>query len=236
MKKTLLTVLFSTACIAVGVEPVNLEWDANKASLSSEQFDNNAISIVFTLDFAKLTTSGGDIFKLFGHNGSFDTWNGMNHQYTSEYNPWGGGETIYSELVGINNGNINYGHLYYNLEGNSAATSADFAYTYSHTEAEGNLNITMYVYDNTGTQIDTKNFSTNITKSYLTNFTLLELVSSAIDKAEVYNKALQGNEIELAFQHLKGGEAPDSPTVPEPATATLSLLALAGLAARRRRK
>ena len=91
MKKTLLTVLFSTACIAVGVEPVNLEWDANKASLSSEQFNNNAISIVFTLDFAKLTTSGGDIFKLSGHNGSYDTWNGMNHQYTSEYNPWGGG-------------------------------------------------------------------------------------------------------------------------------------------------
>jgi len=233
MKKTILTVLFSTACIAVGVEPVNLEWDDNQASLNNGQFNSNAISIVFTLDFTKLTTNGGDIFKLYGHNGSYNTWDGMSHQYESAYSPW---EDDENKLVGIRNGSVNTGSLEYNLLSKPSATSADFVYRYSYGEAGGNLDITMYVYDNTGKQIDTKNFPSNTTKGYLTNFTLLELTSPAINNAEVYNKTLQGGEIELAIRHLKGGDAPDSPTVPEPTTATLSLLALAGLAARRRRR
>lgn len=50
---------------------------------------------------------------------------------------------------------------------------------------------------------------------------------------KLYNGVLTQTEMETA---LKAIVKPDSPSVPEPATATLSLLALAGLAARRRRK
>lgn len=49
----------------------------------------------------------------------------------------------------------------------------------------------------------------------------------------LYNGVLTNAEMESS---LKAIVRPDSPSVPEPTTATLSLLALAGLAARRRRK
>ncbi len=51
-----------------------------------------------------------------------------------------------------------------------------------------------------------------------------------VDAVYVYNQVLEGDTLTAASKAAYGA------AIPEPATATLSLLALAGLAARRRRK
>ena len=57
---------------------------------------------------------------------------------------------------------------------------------------------------------------------------------AAVGNIEVYGSVLSPEEMAAAMTNL-ANPAP-TPSVPEPTTATLSLLALAGLAARRRRR
>lgn len=71
------------------------------------------------------------------------------------------------------------------------------------------------------------------------DISLITLDPGIIQTAHMYNTVLTGDAAEEAAKLVITTSTPggsDSPTVPEPTTATLSLLALAGLAARRRRK
>ena len=71
--------------------------------------------------------------------------------------------------------------------------------------------------------------------SYLKDNVTLNFNTDLIDSVRVYNSVLTGTDAENAAKAVLGF-TPGDGNVPEPTTATLSLLALAGLAARRRRK
>lgn len=75
--------------------------------------------------------------------------------------------------------------------------------------------------------------------SEVMDISLITLDPGIIQTAHMYNTVLTGDAAEEAAKLVITTSTPggsDSPTVPEPTTATLSLLALAGLATRRRRK
>ncbi len=101
-------------------------------------------------------------------------------------------------------------------------------------------NGTFYVYDGTTNTAATLNASGLTVDSASACFEVKEFnrlyfgsaLGNDVISAYVYNTYLEGEALTSAIADVYKAAAP----VPEPATATLSLLALAGLAARRRRK
>ena len=84
MKKTF-TLLMAAAGMAVAAPtPVELEWDSSQtAVLDAQTFANDEISVVFTMDFTKLSTTGGNIFTISGNCG-WNTTCGLKHYYESD--------------------------------------------------------------------------------------------------------------------------------------------------------
>lgn len=78
----------------------------------------------------------------------------------------------------------------------------------------------------------------NVTMDLTEVYTLeaRDSVVFALKAADGNNETVNGTFVGLSAVGFATSHIPDTPAVPEPATATLSLLALAGLAARRRRK
>ncbi len=74
--------------------------------------------------------------------------------------------------------------------------------------------------------------------NYLNNIWLESPVGNAVEAIYVFDEKMTSDEVLAISQAAVGYVAPVEPgaNIPEPTTATLSLLALAGLAARRRRK
>ncbi len=218
MKKTF-TLLMAAAGMAVAA-PVDLEWDSsNVAVLDAGTFVNDEISVVFTMDLAKLSTVGGDIFTISGTNEWVTTY-GLTHTYVSD---WMGD---YSDLWAIEKGDAT-GALCYDLTVKNPSF-AEVVYTYG----AGTFVAYMNFYNKNGALVDAKEYTW---KGSFVDFTSVSMISGSVEKMDVYNTVIQKDDVQSAIDYYYNPTTPGDGNVPEPTTATLSLLALAGLAARRRR-
>lgn len=219
MKKTI-TLLLATAGLAVAAsDPLDITWDAdNKASLQSPL---DAISVVFTLDLTQLTAPGlykpfqTPIFQWDGIDEYGDVKGGVEHYYEDDPG--------YAYINGIEG--------FYNGSGIGRKsiigfTEAIVGYTYG-TNQKSKFYLTLIDAQGVGTNYEPVEGGKTRAQLDITNLTK----HTGIGEIEVYDSVLSADEITSA---MKGMAA--APAVPEPTTATLSLLALAGLAARRRRK
>ena len=103
----------------------------------------------------------------------------------------------------------------------------------------------VFIKNNEGVTKEYASFCNNNTIN-TKDITLLEYDEYLVKNISIYNGCLNSDQINELGNNLIASSSPvnpdtpgtdnDNPTIPEPTTATLSLLALAGLAARRRRK
>lgn len=223
MKKTI-TLLLAAAGIAAGATtPVELEWDStNAAALDANTFANDEISVVFTMDLKKLSSVGGDIFTISGTVTTYTTTYGLTHTYESD---WMMGD--YNELWAIEKGSAS-GALCYDLAVKNPSF-AEVVYTYG----AGTFVAYMNFYNKNGALVNAKEYTWS---GDFKDFTSVSMISSSVEKMDVYNTVIQKDDVQSAIDYYYNPTTPGDGNVPEPTTATLSLLALAGLAARRRRK
>lgn len=218
MKKTI-ALLLATAGLAVAAsDPLDITWDAdNKASLQSSL---DAISVVFTFDLSQLTATGFDPIKT-----PIFQWDGT----TEENNEKGGVEHYYFDDPGYSyNNDIRgfYNGSGFGYESIIGFTEAIVGYTHG-TNQKSKFYLTLIDAQGVETNYDPVEGGKIRAQLAITNLTK----HTGIGEIEVYDSVLSADEITSA---MKGMAA--APAVPEPTTATLSLLALAGLAARRRRR
>ncbi|MBQ4635648.1 MAG: PEP-CTERM sorting domain-containing protein [Akkermansia sp.] len=220
MKKTI-ALLLAAAGMAMGATPMDVTWENNAATLSGEQ---TKITAVFTLDLTALKSNGA-IFAFTPTSG--DTQYGIMNK-SDAYGPY-----LYDVTPGLNEAKM------LSFSPFPDEYSAIIAYTYD--KAMG-ATVQLTTYDSMGKFSWSGSYKRESDALDFTSISTL-LKSSAIGKIDIYNTVLEGDDIAAAIDYLlnpnvqpdtPGGS--DSPTVPEPTTATLSLLALAGLAARRRRR
>ena len=249
MKKTLAILLAATG-MAMGATPLELNWNDNEANLTKDannndiSYDNgplsNSISVAVTLNWDAMMnaakTNGTSIFEIGMSNNTnqglcvysggskyIDAW--LNNADFPDY---------YSEDTGIS---IKYSSL-------TDVSTAALVFTSYHGSKSVTtyFDATLYLWDKYGNLITT-----------MKNDDGIESYSNSLNGASIQNIAFNQNFVEniaVYNQYIYGDEAlaaatavtfPSAPTpgdgnIPEPTTATLSLLALAGLAARRRRR
>ena len=232
MKKTI-ALLLAAASMAMGATPMNITWEDNAAFLGT---GINQFTTVFTLDLTGLYNAERQDIMTYTSNKSTYRY-GLVNEYTF-YNPGDIDSKIKDvSYLKTNEGqlvNCNAGYKYPN------ATTAIIAYIFGG-ESES-IQLTLY---NAAGGIEYE-YSKSITLEPGLNSISYMYKNDAVGKIDVYDTALQGDEITAAIEYLKNPtiqpDGPDTPVepsepaVPEPTTATLSLLALSALAARRRRK
>lgn len=100
-----------------------------------------------------------------------------------------------------------------------------------------NGSLTLSAFDSTGTLISTDTVTSAYTGNLnsVSGYTDYKFTKSYIDNLAIYDGALTTEQLATVTKYEMANQTVMQ-TVPEPATATLSLLALAGLAIRRRRK
>ncbi len=224
MKKTITLLLATAGFAAAATDPLEITWTDNEATLS-ESLD--AISVVFTLDFESLGTNrplNEEVYTtIFSWSGTTEegSENGDVKHYFLD-------ETYFGDY---------YNELQFSAPGNSKFSrdkvegyvKAIIGYTYSVNETACRY---LTLIDANGNPIDKGIVSGTRTRDSL-SITVLSK-HAAVGNIEVYGSVLSADEMAAAMTNL-ANPAP-TPSVPEPTTATLSLLALAGLAARRRRR
>ena len=146
------------------------------------------------------------------------------------YGCWNGGKSgsTTTSTSGVGNygvGTFDFSGLNWSKIGSIAIT---LSYQYANSDGNG-TNFAIALYDTSGELV---NSSYGSNTGLRTDSSLESIAfSNAVTSAYLYNSRITGTEAQSITKSL-GKYA----VVPEPTTATLSLLALAGLAARRRRK
>lgn len=259
MKKTFSLLLLTAGC-AMAASKVDLsdKWNGNTADLSGVDFSNGQFSVVLTLDMAKLR---GDTY-FFTVEGS----NPVNKYIPTTtigygYDSWQDGTKLVAyegTLEDKNEGFTNTKPLglydpdgrlspqgYYDTR-HIAYTTMVFNYSYSYDAVNdvhnSSYNITMLKWDKDGKLVTDPIYHANTRKGFGIGdqLTLLAISSNNVKDIEFYT----GNfsqpesvaEATRKADELFGRTGNNDASVPEPTTATLSLLALAALSARRRRK
>lgn len=245
MKKTI-ALLLAAASMAMGATKVDLteKWADNTAKISTETFTNGAATVIFTLNLdalKKWSASTGNIQLgyLSGVNSSDSSkMSHMGVALSSKYNEistWknnGNFESYHQKVCSmplpsdIDGKNYSYATVFFTLETNKNNTLIS-AYLYLLDEELGE------VIDFT-TGLNKTLTSTMMDGQKYTDFTINpEYVN--MDQVALYNGKIE-TETEKTEAIKALFQSSPNPTIPEPTTATLSLLALAGLAARRRRR
>ena len=209
----------------------------------------------YTGGYTTTLTSPGkfwDADKLLTANGAQTNSDGRIHMAGGTYGDWGNDFELSLTLV-LTGDSLTAGHIS-ELKAGSTNDSLFLGVT-----DEGNL--TLLVKDNgeditstnvtsTGTLTLNKEYSFTLTKIGKTltlaagNVSVSTTLGSSTISGTINNITIGGdtgggNRVPVLVKSMDMSSVtltPESPTVPEPTTATLSLLALAGLAARRRRK
>ncbi len=248
MKKTF-TLILAAAGVAMAATEIDLtdKWEGNTANISSETFTDGKATFFLTLNLEQLddwTTADGNVSL--GYLSADNTYDqnvklGLAIEATETMGylrPWKNrNESDYF------NGTTSTLPLPENIDGKEYSY-ATLVFT---VRTDGNIswgNGHLFLWDEKHSLVDEltsneKSLSTTLLsgKSY-SSFTInSDYVYS--DQVALYNGQLSADQdpYEIAKSLLPAASTPGTDsTVPEPATATLSLLALAGLAARRRRR
>lgn len=224
MKKTF-AILMAMAGVAMGA---SLEWNENNiAQLNLEDYINRDATVVMTVDFSKLDNENKnqEIFTIIGSDELHIMGVGM-YKNTTEF----------SSVYGAN-GMAEYvtGSGAYKVANIEDAAEAVVVYTCDgRTDAEIANGETMwtltgylYTWNSLGEMLPVVDI---VYKKDIKNTELgyLKKDANLVTDIAIFNEVVADPEkLALDFKNAN---------IPEPATASLSLLALAGLAARRRRK
>ena len=228
MKKTLITLMAVASC-AMGASYSDFTQYAVAESVDTTGFDysTNAVTVAVTLNidviksyFAESVDTSYMLVKVTGNN-SIGVGTLVKND-TNEYFSGAWNQTIDYTPTGIDTDmgreslwtNANSATLVFSAD---RGTGARVVFTMNYTDGT--------VFQTSGTASGVK--SSNWTPSGLT------LDTQAITSVAMYNSYITADDAKAIGV---GMLTEPSPVIPEPATATLSLLALAGLAARRRRK
>ncbi len=141
------------------------------------------------------------------------------------YGSWNGG----GNGAAVGNyamGSPDFASLNWNNIGSIAVT---LSYKYEHADGNGS-NMAVAIFDKQGQQIGTTTYGSSTGLRTSASLASIEF-SDAVTSAYLYTERLSEADIKAVTSELGKMAA-----IPEPTTATLSLLALAGLAARRRRR
>ena len=247
MKKTIIT-LMALAC-SVGVAATTPEWVIADHGNGTATY-SITLTGDYTIDLGEAAIKGGESFTM-----TVET------EASGWANGWGTGLVGTKDPYGSDGSNDNFrvyfGHvssnekLVYNLNGWAyEQSSGDACPDYSGVAESGPLTLGFtFTFVNSDDALEDGENETSGGGNYFTiaNSQNSDVTFSYTDYNIVgsFNFATLTNESTTAsmpsgavttISITKAYSAPDTPGVPEPATATLSLLALAGLAARRRRK
>lgn len=248
MKKTF-TLILAAAGVAMAATEIDLtdKWEGNTADISSETFTEGKATFFLTLNLEQLdawTTADGNVSL--GYLSADNTNNAttvlgtsINSQFSTIRN-WrnnGNGETFQGTISSlplpddIDGVKLEYAY----------ATLVSYVYTYNNASK---IKTDMFFWSKDLEKVHelTSNTST-LGSTFLSGISYSSFTINSdyvySDQVALYNGQLSEDQdpYEIAKSLLPAASTPGTDsTVPEPATATLSLLALAGLAARRRRK
>ena len=259
MKKTLIFAL--AAMSAMAADPIlDLTTDnvqVNEYSL--EGITDHHYTVVFTLDLVKMMSSAGQS-PIVGLGGSLTTGNIYGAEMLAFNNgtigfatqkkgsladaftfPSGGYDNTWNTVSGLTGydslndktpdwNSSSASSAVFVLVGDPAGTTRDKFTGYLYIQTDDGMNC----------YAGTKNWSL---KTSIDTLKIYEASSdpdfsySTIDSLQVYAESMTADQAKGLAEAILSTSTPGTDTtVPEPATATLSLLALAGLAARRRRK
>lgn len=231
MKKTL-ALLIATTTAVFAATPVTFE--------EASQSYTNEFAVALTLDLSFLTSQETTYFTIGGAN--------ADPSVSTTPSVGLGFDAYYGEHSSMLNGAFD-SKIYTEITTEERYITLVYNYSYSHDEAYDVYNtsftLSMYRWNENGELIGDPFVKTATRKgNAIGSLSSYEINEQYVKSSELYLSNLGTDEIESVAVRLKdalfssdGGDTPGTDTtVPEPATATLSLLALAGLAARRRRK
>ncbi len=208
MKKTIIALMALAGVVAAAPNDLGIATGGN--------FWGGDFTLTFTLNEGALSaTDTTDVLALYWGTWSTSDYyaNGITLTWTSDdaVSLYIGDGAMGSVAGGDSGANITESTTFNGLRGAAFSTTLSMGETYTLVNVGGNANQTVSLY--AGASATGK---------------ALETVT--------YNGNMNGGDATTTMRSIVNSQYAYTPAVPEPATATLSLLALAGLAARRRRK
>ncbi|MBQ3525040.1 MAG: PEP-CTERM sorting domain-containing protein [Akkermansia sp.] len=246
MKKTF-TLILAAAGVAMAATEIDLtdKWEGDTADISSETFTEGKATFFLTLNLEQLdawTTADGNVSL--GYLSADNTNNATTVLGTSINSQFSTIRNWRNNGIGDSfQGTISTLPLPDDIDGVEYAYATLVSYVYTSGN-NSKIKTDMYLWSKDLELVDelTSNTST-LGSTFLSgiSYSSFTLNSDYVysDQVALYNGQLSEdqNQYEIAKSLLPAASTPGTDsTVPEPTTATLSLLALAGLAARRRRK
>ncbi len=214
----------SATTLADGTTLTDLPGTASKTYdiVTTGEQTRNDYTLAFTIDWQtavdNLSGAGSKSDIQFGYSTGWWWKNGIK-MYTAEVD---GADILY---VGMQ---VDGAESDYFALASSAAdkTTGDIAFVYTCDYTDGNQTFTLSVLkgDTLDSVSKTQTWTVDSDKSY--DKLIVATPNAVVEEAVIFNSVLSASDAKAVATAL----------VPEPTTATLSLLALAGLAARRRRK
>ena len=243
MKKTL-TLLFAAASMAMAAEPVltlsNIEgsgmlnYEFSGLEASGKTPINNNTTVAITLNVSAMTVGGVELFSLqglssYGVDGQSE---GQGYkqgaQWTSKLKLVAGatkslGDLRQNNLTGISDADINW----------TSVTAASFVFVTNENATNDIYEGYLFLLDSNGEVTTYTSEDIPAQRGYNAGeFTSININADYVTSAQVFATNLsEADALILGKAMLPEVDS----NIPEPTTATLSLLALAGLAARRRR-
>ena len=251
MKKTLAILLAATGMAMGEINPLTLDWQKGETTIDatvpndasfSEQIGEavyyNSVTLVAELNWSEFLSAGntnGEVLFTIndnsGHNHGLDLYvdNGGKHldAWVNDKDTWRAIDIKYTEIPDYTLA-TNAALVFASYDRNTS-NNLTFMYAYLYLSFDNGQTYQMMLDKQTTTGWNDGGFDNIASFSYNDTY---------INKMDVYNTYDMYNDYETAIKNLISPSAPTpgDGNIPEPTTATLSLLALAGLAARRRRK
>lgn len=225
MKKTL-CLIFAAVGIAMGATEIPVTWEYGSGWFpdGTPSTDSSSISVLLQIDLREMDALGYGPSPIF-------SWSSENNEYSGEIYV----DPMFGELSVSEGYSQTEAELSLPVWGYSPASGyAQSLLGYTFTPG-GNITLSLVNVLSDGSFEAMQQWSTPSALPADTEITLGSFYYDryAATPHKLYDGELTQSEMESA---LKAIVDPSSPSVPEPTTATLSLLALAGLAARRRRR